>query len=99
MFMPGEKVHGPCTTTGQQPKEHVLAQSSLGGQKRTVIQPGDHFIVVDLKDAYFHTQVAPHHRRFLRFAFEGVEYQFKALHECSTLIPETQWNAHADLND
>ncbi len=26
---------------------------------------------VDLKDAYFHIQIAPHHRRFLRFALEG----------------------------
>lgn len=34
---------------------------------------------MDLKDAYFHIQIAPHHRRFLRFAFEGVAYQFKVL--------------------
>ncbi|XDV44776.1 hypothetical protein PO909_013016 [Leuciscus waleckii] len=43
------------------------------------IQPEDYFIAVDLKDAYFHIQIAPHHRRFLRFAFEGVAYQFKLL--------------------
>lgn len=43
------------------------------------IQPDDYFIAVDLKDAYFHIQIAPHHRRFLRFAFEGVAYQFKVL--------------------
>lgn len=28
------------------------------------------------KDAYFHIQTAPRHRRFLRVAFEGVAYQF-----------------------
>ncbi len=39
------------------------------------ICPGDWFMSLDLKDAYFHIQVAPHHRRFLRFAFEGVAYQ------------------------
>jgi hypothetical protein len=43
------------------------------------IQPDDYFLAVDLKDAYFHIQIAPHHRRFLRFAFEGVAYQFKVL--------------------
>ncbi len=28
------------------------------------IRPGDWFASVDLKDAYFHIQIAPHHRRF-----------------------------------
>ncbi len=31
---------------------------------------------VDLKDAYFHIQIALHHRRFLRFALEGTAYQY-----------------------
>ncbi len=35
------------------------------------ICPEDWFASVDLKDAYFHIQIAPHHRHFLRFAFEG----------------------------
>ncbi len=43
------------------------------------IRPGDWFMSLDLKDAYFHIQVAPHHRQFLRFAFEGVGYQYKVL--------------------
>lgn len=43
------------------------------------IRPGDWFLSVDLKDVYFHIQVAPRHRRFLRFAIEGIEYQFKVL--------------------
>ncbi len=34
---------------------------------------------MNLKDAYFHIQVAPRHRRFLRFAFEGIAYQFTVL--------------------
>ncbi|KAL0168850.1 hypothetical protein M9458_037072, partial [Cirrhinus mrigala] len=53
------------------------------------IQPGDHLIAVDLKDAYFHIQVAPHHRRFLRFAFEGVAYQFKVFPFGLALAPCT----------
>ncbi len=43
------------------------------------IRPGDWFISVDLKLAYFHIQVAPRHRRFLIFAFEGIAYQFTVL--------------------
>ncbi len=34
---------------------------------------------MDLKDAYFHIQIALHHRRFLRFAFEGTAYQNSVL--------------------
>ncbi len=34
---------------------------------------------MDLKDAYFHIQIAPHHRRFLRFALEGIAYQYPVL--------------------
>ncbi len=42
-----------------------------------------------LKDAYFHIQVAPRHRRFLRFAFEGVVYQFTVLPFGLSLTPRT----------
>ncbi len=34
---------------------------------------GDWFASVDLKDAYFHIRIAPHHRTFLRFSFEGMD--------------------------
>ncbi len=44
---------------------------------------------LDLKDAYFHIQVAPHHRRFLRFAFEGMAYQYKVLPFGLSLAPCT----------
>ncbi len=43
------------------------------------ICPGDWFASMDLKDAYFHIQIAPHHRRFLRFAFKGTAYQYSVL--------------------
>ncbi len=33
----------------------------------------------DLKDPYFHVSILPHHRRFLRFAFEGRAYHYKVL--------------------
>lgn len=43
------------------------------------INPGDWFISIDLKDAYFHVPVARPHWRFLRFAFRGRHYQFRVL--------------------
>ncbi len=53
------------------------------------ICPGDWFMSLDLKDVYFHIQVAPYHRRFLRFAFEGVAYQYKVLPFGLSLDPRT----------
>ncbi len=53
------------------------------------ICPGDWFMSLDLKDAYFYIQVAPHHRRFLRFTFEGVAYQYKVLPFGLSLAPRT----------
>lgn len=32
---------------------------------------GDWFVSVDIKDPYFHIQIAPCHRHLLRFAFKG----------------------------
>ncbi len=49
----------------------------------------DWFCSLDLKDAYFHIQIAPHHRRFLRFAFEGVAYQYTVLPFGLSLPPRT----------
>ncbi len=68
-------------------------------------------MLLDLKDANFHIQVAPHHRRFLRFAFEGVAYQYKVLpfglspaslhfytmHGCGSLPSEMDGNPHTQL--
>ncbi len=53
------------------------------------IRTEDWFCSLDLKDAYFHIQIAPHHRRFLRFAFEGVAYQYTVLPFGLSLVPRT----------
>ncbi len=53
------------------------------------IRTGDWFCSLDLKDTYFHIQIAPHHRRFLRFAFEGVAYQYTVLPFGLSLAPRT----------
>ncbi len=57
------------------------------------ICPGDWFFSLYLKEAYFHIHIAPHHRRFLRFAFEGVAYQYTVLPFGLSLAPRifTQW--------
>ncbi len=43
------------------------------------IEPQDCIVKVDLKDAYFHVPIAPHHRHFLCFHFEGKTFQFNVL--------------------
>ncbi len=53
------------------------------------IRTEDWFCSLELKDAYFHIQIAPHHRRFLRFAFEGVAYQYTVLPFGLSLAPRT----------
>ncbi len=65
------------------------------------------FCSLDLKDAYFHIQIATHHRRFLRFAFEGVAYQYTVLpfgppyfyevHGRGSFPSETDGNPHSQL--
>ena len=51
------------------------------------IKPGDWFVTIDLKDAYFHIPIYPRHQKFLRFAFEGKAYQFCSLPFGPALAP------------
>ncbi len=69
----------------------IHQQSALITLKQILaqIRPGDWFASVDLKDAYFHIQIAPHHRRFLRFAFESTAYQYSVLPFGLALAPRT----------
>ncbi|MCI4395880.1 hypothetical protein PGIGA_G00197280 [Pangasianodon gigas] len=43
------------------------------------ISSEDWFVMIDLKDAYFHISILPQHRKFLRFAFGGEAYQYRVL--------------------
>uniref|UniRef100_A0A672RCK9 Echinoderm microtubule-associated protein-like 1 n=1 Tax=Sinocyclocheilus grahami TaxID=75366 RepID=A0A672RCK9_SINGR len=43
------------------------------------IRPQDWFAAINLKDAYVHVSILPHHRPFLWFAFEGRSYQYKSV--------------------
>ena len=53
------------------------------------IRDGDHFTSVDLKDAFFHVSVVERHRKYLRFAFEEVVYEFCVLPFGLSLSPRT----------
>ncbi len=44
-----------------------------------VCAPGDWFTSISLKDAYFHVPIIPKHRKFLRFSFNGVQFQYNRL--------------------
>ncbi len=53
------------------------------------IRPEDWFVMIDLKDTYFHISILPCHGRFLRFAFGGKAYQFWVLPFSLALSPRT----------
>ncbi|KAK7898748.1 hypothetical protein WMY93_019601 [Mugilogobius chulae] len=54
---------------------HMLTVSDV---LRTISE-GDWVTSIDLKDAYFHVPIYPHHRKFLRFAYRGRHWQFRVL--------------------
>ena len=44
-----------------------------------LIQQGDYAFSIDLQDAYLHVPIVKHHRRFLRFVWHNVPYQWRVL--------------------
>ena len=46
---------------------------------RSLLRPGDFMMKMDLKDAYYVVPIYPHHRKYLRFQFERVTYEFQCL--------------------
>ena len=53
------------------------------------VHQGDWFTSIDLKDAYFHVSIIPKHRKFLRFSFQGIQYQYNCLPFGYSLVPRT----------
>ncbi len=51
---------------------------------------------LDLKDAYFHIQIAPYHRLLLEFAVPGSPH-FYTMHGCGSLPSATDGNPHTQL--
>lgn len=43
------------------------------------VRRGDWFMSIDLKDAYFHVPIYPLYRKYLRFAFGGITYEYMVL--------------------
>ena len=54
-----------------------------------LVQPGDWFTTIDLKDAYFHVDISPKHRKYLRFDFQGIAYEYNRLPFGYSLSPRT----------
>ncbi|XP_058634818.1 uncharacterized protein LOC131542294 [Onychostoma macrolepis] len=53
------------------------------------IKQNDWFTSVDLKDAFFHISIYPPHRKFLRFAYQGICYEFTVLPFGLSLSPRS----------
>ena len=51
------------------------------------IRPNDWFVTIDLADAYFHVDILPTHRKFLRFAHQGITYEYQVLPFGLSLAP------------
>ncbi|KAL6467752.1 hypothetical protein MHYP_G00234290 [Metynnis hypsauchen] len=51
------------------------------------IRQRDWFVTIDLSDAYFHIDIYPAHRKFLRFAFEGTAYEYQTVPFGLSLAP------------
>ena len=53
------------------------------------MHPGNWFTTIDLKDVYFHVEIAPEHRKYLRCAFQGIAYEYNRLPFGYSLSPRT----------
>ncbi|KAI5103666.1 hypothetical protein C0J45_7247 [Silurus meridionalis] len=53
------------------------------------IKQNDWFCSIDLSDAFFHISIYPPHMKFLRFAYQGVCYEFTVLPFGLALSPRT----------
>ncbi len=73
----------------QQSALQASVQDDIAGTDPGANSPRGLVASVDLKDAYFYIQIAPHHRCFLRFTLEGTAYQYPVLLFGLALAPRT----------
>ena len=57
----------------------------------TVVQKGDWWSSIDLKDAYLQVPMHPDFKRYLRFSFDGKCYRFKVLPFGISTAPRDDW--------
>ncbi len=69
-------IRSACT---EQVLKEVQVQNAHPFYTPKLVRHGDWFTSIDLKDAYFHIKIYPPHRKFLRFAFLGVAYEYLVL--------------------
>lgn len=80
---------GPSSTSELRPYETAIRMfANIETNPLASVLRGLVFLS-DLKDTYFHIQISPNHRPFLRFAFEGVAYQYTVLPFGLSLAPHT----------
>ena len=46
---------------------------------KTILKPNDYLMKLDLNDAYYSVPIAKEHRKYFRFKFEGVIYEYQCL--------------------
>ncbi len=46
---------------------------------KTMLKPNDYLMKLDLKDAYYSVPIAEDHKKYLRFQFQGVTYEYQGL--------------------
>ncbi len=87
-----ERWRTPPDSRYQAHQQHALqasVQDDIAGTDPGANSPRGLVAFVDLKDVYFHIQIAPHHRRFLRFTLEDTAYQYPVLLFGLALAPRT----------
>ncbi|XDV25867.1 hypothetical protein PO909_029703 [Leuciscus waleckii] len=68
---------GPSSV--EQTLEEIQFQNVTQGFLARAIKQNDWFTSVDLKDAFFHISIYPPHRKYLRFTYQGICYEFTVL--------------------
>ena len=97
VFIPGifiiQKAWRPPPFIGPSSVEQTFVeiqfQNVTQGYLARAIKQNDWFTSVDQKDAFFHISIYPPHRKYLRFAYQGICHEFTVLPFGRNLSPRT----------